>query len=276
MKILAIDVNGLKNELSYYTVKNACETTYIIKKDDISKNIDKISVWADEFKNTVGKGYMFYPTDCTHGVALTEFTKREDCRFEGELISMAIAGVGGCEKAAYFTAVTMAYDLRFCAEVKENTYYLIPEICLDGDEPAEDLVFAIKKMPNKSYSDMGKDYRNRLLSSGYIPIKERAKNQPALKYAAESPEFRIRMGWKPVPTRVLHQTTENEQPLKVAVDIKTLDNVIEKMHSAGIEKTEICLVGWGKGGHDGRFSHQFVYGNVGGNNVLYLNCNFTD
>lgn len=257
MKIICLTKDKKNFFAPFEETKKQNAVYYTIKKEVIEKkNIDKIIVEYNGFFNGLKKGYMFYPTNCSQGIVMTEFIPRDNSEFHSDLTSFAIAGVGGCENSAYFQAVTMAYDLGFWVGTKDNTYFLKPEIYLDGDDPKEDFVFMIKKMPFCDYSDMGRDYRNFLLNQGYIPIKERLKQNPALEYAAKAPELRIRMGWKPVPTPVMHQTEENEPPLKVMVDIKKLDRIIEKMHEAKIEKAEICLVGWGKGGHDGRFPQQ--------------------
>lgn len=65
------------------------------------------------------------------------------------------------------------------------------------------------------------------------------------------------MGWKPVPTPVMHQTPETEPPLKVACDINKLRRLMNAMKSQDVDKVQFCLVGWGQGGHDGRFPQQY-------------------
>jgi len=164
---------------------------------------------------------------------------------------------------------------------------------------------------------------------GCVPLKERVKRRDAQRREAEGMELRIRMGWKPIPTPVRHQTLENEPPMYVACDIAELNKIIEvvgnlvcteadrvaddliavalrfgdelaqrivaaearvarvllresavvsagaptdeyvacdiaelnkiidKMHEMGVGKAELCLVGWGPGGHDGRFPQQY-------------------
>lgn len=257
MKIICVCKDGTSFEAPFSVKEEGSAATYTVKQADITgKNIERMSVEYEGFVNECKNGYMFYPVDCGNGVVMTEFKERADKEWRTLITSMAIAGVGECENAAYFQAITMAYDLAYYIAVLNNVYYMKPEIRLEGDDPEEDFVFMIKKMPNASYSDMGREYRKYLLAHGCVPIKERMKGRPALAYAADSTEFRIRMGWKPVPTPVMHQNDENEPPLLVKVDIKKLNELVDKMHEAGVGKTEICLVGWGKGGHDGRFPQQ--------------------
>lgn len=257
MRILCIRKDETSFEAPFEVKTEGATSTYTVKKEDITgKGIDRMLVEYEGFVNGCKEGYMFYPVDCATGVVMTEFKERADKQWRTQITSMAIAGVAGCEEATYFQAVTMAYDMRHYVGVSENVYFLKPEICLDGDDPEEDFVFILKKMPYATYSDMGREYRKYVLENGCVPIKERMKGRPALAYAAKSPEFRIRMGWKPVPTPCMHQTEETEPPILVKVDVKKLDELVERMHEAGVGATEICLVGWGKGGHDGRFPQQ--------------------
>ena len=152
----------------------------------------------------------------------------------------------------------MDSDVRFLAKVENGVYQLSPEFVLDGDDPDEDFLVVYKKMPYATYSDMARVYRSYQISQkGCVPMKERVKGRQLLKDAADCVEVRIRMGWKPQPTPVRRQTLENEPPMKIACDIPTLHKIIDSMKKKGINKAEICLVGWGPGGHDGRFPQQY-------------------
>jgi hypothetical protein len=104
-----------------------------------------------------------------------------------------------------------------------------------------------------TYSGMGRLYRKMQIDNGVIvPLKERVKDRPELKYVVENPEVRIRQCWKPVPTPVLDQTPENEPALRVKVTFKRVKDIIDQMIRQGV-KAELCLVGWNLKGHDGRF-----------------------
>ncbi len=239
------------------TVDGITTYTYTVPQSALSgRKIDKLYILEDDFVCPCGAGYMFYPTNCAQGVVLTNLTPRQNASFQGQLTSMAIAGVGANAYAAYFQALTMAYDLCFHVSVTDNVYTLRPEIWLNGDEPEEDLIFQIHKMPHATYATMARHYRQYLLTHGCRLIRDRIQESPALAYAATAPELRIRMGWKPVPTPCMHQTPETEPPLLVKVDVPRLNELIERMHQANVGKMELCLVGWGQGGHDGRFPQQ--------------------
>ena len=87
-------------------------------------------------------------------------------------------------------------------------------------------------------------------------MRERATEQPAVKFAAESLELRIRMSWKPTGA-IVHQSPDNEPPLKVVIDYDRVSDIIDELKAEGIENVELCLVGWNRGGHDGRYPQLF-------------------
>lgn len=71
------------------------------------------------------------------------------------------------------------------------------------------------------------------------------------------PKSRIRLGWKPAPSPIACQTQENEPEMKVACTFAGVERLIAEMQAQGIEKADLCLVGWNKSGHDGRYPQMF-------------------
>ncbi|MBR6602403.1 MAG: hypothetical protein IKK94_00130, partial [Clostridia bacterium] len=67
----------------------------------------------------------------------------------------------------------------------------------------------------------------------------------------------IRMGWKPVPPEIEEQTPENEPEMKVACTFSDVEELIDELKKLGVEKADICLVGYNKSGHDGRWPQLF-------------------
>ncbi len=169
---------------------------------------------------------------------------------------MPVAGLGGSGRACMVHVIGMQDECRFHVEVKQNRYSLFPEFVLDGDEPDGDLTVHYRLMPGAGYSEMAREYRAYQLAHGCVPLKEKAALREAVCYAAEAPEIRVRVGWKEVPTPVRHQTDATEPPVLMVCDVEKLRKLTLAMKRHGVEKAEICLVGWGKGGHDGRFPQQ--------------------
>lgn len=231
----------------------------LIKKENATAEYETIRIESELTTALAdGEGYIFYPADCAKGVVLTHLKKREDAEYTSDISFMACAGIGGTEKAVFVLVKQGAYDLRFKVKVSGNVYTLSPEFCLDCDGAEEDLLLEYIKMPNASYSDMARVYRKyQIEERGCVPIKERVKTNKALEYAAKSVEVRVRMGWKPVPTPIRHQTPENEPDMKIVCDINKLNRIVDEMKRQGIENAEICLVGWSEGGHDGKFPQNY-------------------
>lgn len=110
-----------------------------------------------------------------------------------------------------------------------------------------------------TYAGMARKYRQYLIDNDQMPkmLKERVGENEHLAYASLTPEIRIRLGWKPVPTPVLHQTLENEPEMRVAVTFDMVKDIVDELMRQGVEGAQLCLVGWNVKGHDGRFPDHF-------------------
>lgn len=126
------------------------------------------------------------------------------------------------------------------------------------DHKAYDGAWVLRFYPlegkDATYAGIGRLYRSiRLAQGDLMPLKEKIKDRPLLKYAVDYPEIRIRQGWKPVPCQIEHQTLENEPPMKVAVTFDRVCELIDTLVAQGVPGAQITLVGWNIRGHDGRF-----------------------
>ena len=184
---------------------------------------------------------------------------------------MPVAGI----KKQNYTALIIAVGMKNCfyvrVGIKDNKYTMALRFVLDKNEPYEDISFEIHRLnDDDDYNDMAREYRNYQLGRGAcVPIKERIKTNPALKYAAESVEIRIRMGWKPAPPTILEQTVENEPEMHVACTFDRVKDMVDELKIQGVDKAQLCLVGWNKSGHDGRWPQTFpVEEKLGGEEKL--------
>ncbi|MBR0057517.1 MAG: hypothetical protein IJP66_09335, partial [Kiritimatiellae bacterium] len=149
---------------------------------------------------------------------------------------------------------------REVVEARDGEYSvsceLADELCR---EPYEDFEIAYHPFPaGTGYAALARRYRELQLRSGAVrPLRERAAENPALAYAAAAPEIRIRQAWKPVPSPVPHQQPENEPPVHVAATFDRVREISRLLRASGVEKAELCLVGWNIGGHDGRWPQSF-------------------
>ena len=124
--------------------------------------------------------------------------------------------------------------------------------------PDAAFVAIVKGMPyNFSFTVELKKGEYQLARKAVIPLKERAKAQPILDYAAQWPEIRVRNAWKPVPSPEPEQTIKNEPPVKPVITFDRFKQIADEFKRQGIGGAEFCLVGWNVGGHDGRWPQIF-------------------
>ncbi len=136
-----------------------------------------------------------------------------------------------------------------------STFYDMQRCAFDAYEDIE-IEYQFLPSEDSDYSAMARAYRTHLLDGGECKaISERLT--PELDYAANCVEIRIRQAWKPVPSPVENQTPENEPELRVRTDFKAISDFLKALKKAGVDKAQICLVGWNIGGHDGRWPTAF-------------------
>ena len=266
MKAILYKQDGTTKEISPMIIEQENKTIVRIPKYTLmDEKIEWIDLDTGYFNAQAGdEGYFMSSGSIAHNTSLLYFTEREDFSTRDnvkEHPGLNVMPVMGIRKNgnAVFMIVTGMY-MDFCAhyEVKDNQYKMTAHFVLDGDDPYEDISFELYKIPNGTYNEMAHIYRDyQIKTKGLRPIKERIKEKPALAYAAESVEVRIRQGWKPVPSPVAHQNADNEPPMKVVCDFARVEDIMHEMKKQGVEKAEICLVGWNRGGHDGRFPQLF-------------------
>lgn len=156
------------------------------------------------------------------------------------------------------TGLPHAYTL--VARAKDGRYSLSLRFQLDGRAPYDDIAVTYRTLAggDADYAGMARAYRRYQLDRGAcVPLKERARNNPALDYATKSVEVRIRQGWKPAPSPVEEQTPATEPPMRAVVTFDRVGEILDAFRERGIERAEICLVGWNRKGHDGRYPQLF-------------------
>lgn len=159
------------------------------------------------------------------------------------------------------------FDARFCVSANWGTqrkYAIDPVFTLRSfreetrltDNLAVEYHFLPKTEAN--WLGIGKRYRQfNFTKRGLRPLRIRAASSPALAYSAGALEVRIRLGVKPVPYEIKEQTPETEPPIRVFCNFARVRDILDEFHRQGIARTEFCLVGWNRGGHDGRYPQIF-------------------
>ncbi|HUT94686.1 MAG TPA: DUF5696 domain-containing protein [Thermoguttaceae bacterium] len=159
------------------------------------------------------------------------------------------------------------FDARFCVSVNqgpEQEYAVDPAFTLRSFRQEarlpDDVTVEYHFLPAAEATWLGVAKRYRQYNSarrGIRPLRERAAASPELAYSAKAIEVRIRLGVKPVPYEITEQTPENEPPMRVFCDFARVRDVLDEFHRQGITRAEFCLVGWNRGGHDGRYPQIF-------------------
>jgi Family of unknown function (DUF5696) len=159
------------------------------------------------------------------------------------------------------------FDARVCISVNwgaQRQYAMDPSFTLrsfpEETRLPDDVRVEYHFLPGAeaNWPGIGRCYRqHNFAHRGIRPLRARAAASPALAYSAGAMEVRIRLGVKPVPCEVKEQTPETEPPMRVFCDFARVRDILDEFHRQGIAHSEFCLVGWNRGGHDGRFPQLF-------------------
>lgn len=231
-----------------------------IDKNDIAPGTEYINIELSDFKAESGDDGYFVIADADgKGSRLCKFNDKKNGERVYKQKLMPIFGMKKSGRCILAIAEGLQYKMYIVIGVRDGKYYMYPRFQLDGEAPYENISIRFIEVGTESgYSEMAAAYREYQLKRGACrPLKEKMKEREALKYAAAAPEIRIRMGWKPAPPRVLEQTPENEPEMKIACTFDRVCDIIDELKAQGVDKAQLCLVGWNKSGHDGRYPQLF-------------------
>ena len=244
INLLTFEENGIKT----LTLKKDALDFKKVKFLDVLVNTEEIKAEDDGFFLLPGGWWNSKMHDCAVGY----FSKRQDKEYINYDPHLYVLGINHNNKAYIALTLGMREISHQRVLVCDNEYKFYFRFLVDEEDLYEDIKLQLREIKGDlSYSAMGREYRKVVLENGFVSIKDRL--DAALKYAAESVNVRVRMGWKPVPCTVYEQTEENEPPMHVACTFKQVEELMHEYKKAGIEKAEFCLVGWNISGHDGRW-----------------------
>ena len=237
------------------------------------KGKGKLEISSDVFSRRAGdEGYYLVPGDeKASGCALIRFSELEaDEWLEIDNPSLSFFAAAD-ENAAYIVMIDNNYYYNLAAAYGGGAYRILVKINTEAQPIADDMVLRVITLPaGADYNAVARAVRNYRLGKGEIrPLADKCREREALEYARLHPLVRVRMGWKPVPSEVPHQTPENEPPMYVACTFADVRYLAERMKAHGVEGAEISLVGWNAKGHDGRWPDLLpVEGLLGGESEL--------
>lgn len=248
------------------------EDILIIHKEDVLDGAEYLDVVEETFTARVGDAGYYVISDCDgHGSAVCKFNEKEDGERIYKQNLMPVFGVKKENETVLVIVEGYRYEFSLVYGIKKGEYYIYPRFRLYGSKPYEDIIIRFVYLPKTAeYSEMAVAYRNYKLSKGdCVPLREKMKGREALQYAVESPEIRIRLGWKETPPKILEQTLENEPEMKVACTFDRVKDIVDELKKQGVPKAQLCLIGWNVSGHDGRYPDVFpVEGRLGGEEKL--------
>lgn len=255
--IKAIGLDGSTRALTpEITTQGDCTTLTLPKETDTSAVREICFEYLEDLARDGDEGYFLIPNE---GM-LCSFRGHQDEEFVSQKYAMPVFGVKTRRQSYLAVVAGMAYGYELVCGVRDGKYYIYPRFRLDGAPLAEAIVIHYFRLSeaDADYSGMARRYRRYQLERGEIrPLQERMRERETLDYAANSVMVRVRLGWKPVPPEILHQTPENEPEMHVACTFARVGEILDECRRQGVEKAEFCLVGWNCKGHDGRYPQVF-------------------
>lgn len=245
---------------------------YLLKRETLGSGLQYVDIYFDEWDAYVGEpGYYVIADYEKLGSYLCFFKEKEEKELMIKQNLMPILGVKNNQGTFLMIVHGMKSAFYVSVGMENGVYRIAARFQLDQELPYEDISFSVVDLgKDAEYSDMAVYYRNyQLKFGGCIPLEERISSNSYLSYAAESVQIRIRMGWKPAPPTVLEQTRESEPEMLAACSFDRVKDLIDELKVQGVDKAELCLVGWNKSGHDGRWPEMFpVEESLGGETKL--------
>ncbi len=250
----------------FYAICGEAATT-LIRKDNLFilpesflRRGELIRICCGAFIAPAGtEGYYFLPRrKNSPGCALVSFLQREDMEdvITEPVISMfAVNNENGC----WVVVPDRSYRYSLRVRVKENLYSVQLQIDPSSQPIDGDFTLRLLELPSHTdYNGVAEALRQHWFDTGFArPLAEKCRERPELEYARKYPLIRIRMGWKPAPAQVLHQTPKNEPPMHVACTFARVRDIADELKRQGVEGAELSLVGWNIRGHDGRWPQIF-------------------
>ncbi len=251
----ATDAAGKVFQIPVTCTKTENKISALIKKEDIA-GAAQVDILPQLSDTPCGDGYFAVPM-CHRGY-LTFFTPRSQSCEDTFFFNMPFYGVKRPGECFIVVLEKLSPEARLYQSYDTTGYHLCFRFSFQADAtlPYDDITLQIIFLsPDADYNDMARAYREYQYAHGLRTISE--KRRKAITYAAEAPEIRLRLAWKPVPTPVEEQTPATEPKMHAAISFDRLKELMLRMHKAGIEKAELCLVGWNQKGHDGRYPQLF-------------------
>lgn len=253
----AVDENGTVYPFQCEVQGN--HIALVLKKETIA-GVRQLRALGELTRAAAGEdGYYLQPRNISMmGEFQTFFRAREDVTYA---VGRPVLSLFGVKKPGLCALVRIErnYKYRIETTVRGGIYTL----CVLYDFTAADPVYDDIRMEvillseDAGYAEMACLERELRLGRGEITtLREKCENG-TVEYARVHPLIRIRMGWKPSPSAVPHQTLETEPEMFVACTFSRVRDIADELARQGVKGADLQLVGWNIAGHDGRFPQLF-------------------
>lgn len=171
---------------------------------------------------------------------------------------------GGVSAKGAFVAIqkTLRGEFTQKVRVKDGVYRLGPRYKIDKIEfdPYDDIVIDYYPLTgdDANYSGMARRYRKYMLAEGGVkPLKEKIRTSPQLAYSTESIFLRCKFG-RSVRKGIDHRKfLEQKPPMNIDHTFDDFMDIMRRCRRIGLDKVDMCMVGWQPDGHDGPFPDLF-------------------
>ena len=175
---------------------------------------------------------------------------------------MPIFGVKTPEQCFVAIVKGMPLEQKQYVRVEKGVYTVFARYDLPRIEfrPYEDIVVDFHPLAgdDANYSGMARTYRaHQLAEGGCRPLRERIVGNPALAYSTESIFLRCKFGRCDRRTSTRQDWETNMPPVVVDYTFADFRNIMKECRDNGIDKADMCLVGFQPQGHDGPFPDLF-------------------
>jgi hypothetical protein len=255
----AVDETG--KEYVFETERKG-KSLFLTLKKELFRDAKQLRILGDLSEARVGDdGYYLIPRAiASMGDIQTFFREREDETYRSQAPIMSMYALKLPTLAAV-VRIERNYKYGFEISVKDGVYHVAPWFDFEDikkDPVYDDIRVEIIELPlDATLGDFAKTERDVRLERGEIRTLREKCEAEAVEYARKYPVIRIRLGWKPSPSPVLHQTIENEPDMFVACSFERVSDIADELKRQGVEGAELQLVGWNRSGHDGRFPQLF-------------------
>lgn len=259
MSVEIVSTDGTKARETFEVPIVGHEAVFAYPRQKIGPKTKEVNFKPDFATARKGEeGYFVMPSG---GGCLGHFTRESGSMHDRRnWFPITAHGMKTPRKTFVALPTGMRWNFSCCVGVRSGVYEMWTSFDIDiahaYEDPAVKYIFLSGDDAN--YSGMGRAVRRERLAAGEMkPIRERMKTNAALAYSVGTPIVRIRQAWKSREVKLPEQNIYDEPPVDVYCSFARVKEFARRLKANGVEKADICLVGWNYKGHDGRYPQVF-------------------